>query len=191
MLSNMESMPLAQQPEDPSSVLAAAGRARDRLADGLRLPRGLFPAVALAVAVQVGAGAYGIAAQTTAGLAVVLAGAAVFLGVAALVLVQFRRANGVRLDGLASTIVLGTGTMSTLVYMGTFAAATWAAFESRWWLVVIAAVVGGAAYSLNAFLWWRAYRLNPVERAGGVSSRTLALLALAACVGFAVLMVGS
>ena len=187
----MESKALPQQPDDPSSVLAAADRARDRLADGLRLPKGLFPALAMAIAVQVGAAAYGIAAQTTAGLAVVLAGATVFLGVAALVLVQFRRINGVRLDGLASTIILGTGTTSTLVYMGTFAAATWAAFESRWWLVVTAAVVGGAAYSLSAFQWWRAYRINPVERAGGASPRTLALLALAAGVGFVVLMVGS
>jgi hypothetical protein len=191
MLSNMESMPLPQHPDDPRSVLAAAARARDRLATGLRLPTGLFPALAVAIAVQVGAAAYGIAAQTTAGLSVVLAGAAVFLGVAALILVQFRRINGVRVDGLASAIILGTGTTSTLVYMGTFAAATWAAFESSWWLVVTAAVVGGTAYSLSAFLWWRAYRLNPVERAGGASPRTLALLAVAASVGFAVLMVGS
>jgi hypothetical protein len=155
------------------------------------LPKGLFPALGVAIAVQVGAAAYGIAAQTTAGLAVVLAGTAVFLGVAAVILVQFRRINGVRLDGLASTIILGTGTTSTLVYMAAFAAATWAAFESLWWLVVVAAVVGGAAYSLSAFRWWRAYRVDPVERAGGASPRTLALLALAAWVGFAVLMVVS
>ncbi|MFC7487479.1 hypothetical protein [Knoellia pratensis] len=182
---------MPQHPGDPSSVLAAADRARDRLATGLRLPRGLFPVLAVAIAGQVGAAAYGIAAQTTAGLAVVLAGAAVFLAIAALVLVQFRRINGVRVDGLASTIILGTGTTSTLAYMGTFAAATLAAFDSRWWLVVFAAAVGGAAYSLSAYRWWHAYRRNPVERAGGASPRMLALLALAACVGIAVLMVGS
>lgn len=187
----MESMPLPQHSDDPSSVLAEAGRARDRLAHSLRLPRGFFPALALAVAVQVGAAAYGIAAQTADGLAVALAGVMVFLGCAALVLVRFRRINGVRVDGLVSTIILGTGTTSTLVYMGTFAAATWAAFGSRWWLVVTAAVVGGAGYSLSAFIWWRAYRTNPVEHAGGASPRTLALLALAAGVGFAVLLVGS
>lgn len=191
MLSVMESSALPQQPGDPSSVLAAADQARDRLAGGLRLPAALFPVLAVAIAVQVGAAAYGISAQTTAGLAVVLAGAALFLGVAALVLVQFRRINGVRVDGLASTIILGTGATSTLVYLGTFAAATWAAFESRWWLVVIAAAVGGSAYSLSALRWWRAYRRNPVERTGGASPRMLALFALAALVGFAVLMVGS
>jgi hypothetical protein len=192
MLSNMENTPIPRKADDdPSSVLAAAGRARDRLTEGLRLPKGLFPALAVVIAVQVGAAGFGIAAQTTAGLALALAGTAVFLGVAALILVQFRRLNGVRLDGLASRIILGTGTPSTLVYMGTFATATWAAFESRWWLVATAAVVGGAAYSVSALLWWRAYRINPVERAGGTSPRTLALLALAACVGFAVLMVSS
>ena len=180
-----------QPHDDPTSALAAADRARDRLATGLRLPRGLFPALAVAVAVQVGAAAYGIAAQTTAGLAVLLGGAGVFLGAASLVLVQFRRINGVRLDGLASTIILGTGTLSTVVYMVTFAAATWAAFGAHWWLVATAAVVGGAAYSASAYWWWRSYRTNPVERAGGASPRTLALLALAAGVGFAVLMVGS
>ena len=191
MLSVMESMPSSQHPSDPSAVLASADRARDRLASGLRLPRGLFPVLAVAIASQVGAAAYGIAAQTSAGLAVVLAGAALFLGAAALVLVQFRRVNGVRVDGLASTIILGTGTASTLVYMGTFAAATWAAFGSRWWLVVVAAAVGGTAYSLSALRWWRAYRRDPVERAGGASPWMLALLALGACAGFAVLMVGS
>lgn len=191
MLSNMESMPLPQRADDPSSVLAEAARARDRLARSLRLPKGIFPALALAVALQVGAAAYGIAAQTADGVAVALAGVMVFLGCAALVLVRFRRINGVRVDGLVSTIILGTGTTSTLVYMGTFAAATWAAFGSRWWLVVTAAVLGGAGYSLSAFVWWRAYRNNPVERAGGASPRMLALLALAAGVGFAVLMVGS
>ena len=187
----MESSPRPGTPDDPTAVLAAADRVRERFAAGLRLPRGTFASVAFAVAVQVAAAAYGIAAQTTQGLGVALGGAAVFLGVAAVVLLRFRRDNGVREDGLASTIVLGTGATSTVVYLGAFVAATWAAFESRWWLVAIAAVVGGAAYSLSAFRWWRAYRRDPVERAGGVSPRTLVLLAVVACVGFGVLVVGS
>jgi hypothetical protein len=190
MLSNMESSPLPN-PEDPTSALAAADRARDRLAAGLRLPRGLFPALAVAIAIQVGLAAYGIAAQTKAGVAVALAGAAVFLGLAALILVRFRRVNGVRVDGLASAIILGAGTPSTLVYLATFAAATWAAFESLWWLVVIAALLGGVGYAFSAFRWWRSYQHDPVERAGGASPRMLALLALAAGVGFVVLMAGS
>lgn len=190
MLSNMESSEARQTPNDASSSLAAADRARDRLAAGIRLPRGLFPAVAVAIAVQVGAAAVGIAAQTASGLAVALGGAAVFLAVAALVLFRFRRINGVSVDGLASTIILGTGNTSTLVYLGTFAAATWAAFESLWWLVAMAAVLGGAAYAFSAYRWWLSYKSDPVARAGGVSPRMMAVLALAALAGLVVLLVG-
>src|SRR4051794_36194669 len=117
----MESNPMAQNPDDPASVLAEAEQARRRLAAGLRLPVGLHPALAAAVAVQVGAAAYGIAAQTSAGLAVALAGVAVLMGVAALLLHQFRRINGVRVHGLSDQIVLGTGGTSTLVYLAGFA----------------------------------------------------------------------
>jgi DNA-binding MarR family transcriptional regulator len=124
----MESNSVHQDPDDPRSVLAAADQARQRLAAGLRLPAGLHPALAAAVAVQLGTAAYGIATHTAAGLAVAMAGAAAFLGVAVLALRQFRRVNGVRIDGLASQVVLGTGATSTLVLPYAFGAATWAAF---------------------------------------------------------------
>ena len=189
ILSAMESNPVPQNPDDPRSVLAVADQARQRLAAGLRLPAGLHPALAAAVAVQVGTAAYGIAAQTAAGLAVALAGVAVFLGVAALTLYRFRRINGVRVDGLASQIVLGTGATSTLVYLGGFAAATWAAFESRWWLVAAAAVVGGVGYAFGALRWWHAYQHDPAAHAGGVSPRVLAALAVLACLGLVALLV--
>ena len=126
-------------------------RASDSAA-GLRLPTGLYPALAAAVAVQVGTAAYGIANHAAAGLAVALAGVAVFLGVAAFTLYQFRRINGVRVDGLASQIVLGAGAMSTSVYVVAFGSAAWAALESRWWLVAAAAVAGGVGYAFGAFL---------------------------------------
>ncbi|WP_426563277.1 hypothetical protein ACPPVT_19715 [Angustibacter sp. McL0619] len=185
----MESKAAQQDPDDPSSVLDAADQARQRLAAGLRLPTGLHPALGAAVAVQLGSAAYGIAAQTTAGLAVALAGVAVFLGVAALALYQFRRINGVRIDGLTSQIVLGSGAMSTLVYLGAFGAATWAAFESHWWLVAVAAVAGGVGYALSARRWWHAYRHDPVAHADGASPRVLAVLAVLACVGVVALLV--
>jgi hypothetical protein len=191
MLSTMESDPMRQDPDEPSSVLAAADEARQRLAGALRLPTGLHPALGGAVAVQVGAAAYGIAAQTAAGLAVALAGLAVLMGVAALLLYQFRRINGVRVGGLSSQIVLGTGGASTLVYVGGFGAATWAAFESRWWLVAAAAVVAGVGYAFGTLRWWHAYREDPTAHADGVSPRMLALLAVTACVGLVVLLVGS
>jgi hypothetical protein len=182
----MESNPVQQDPGDARSELAAADQARQRLAAGLRLPAGLQPLLAAAVAVQVGTAAYGIAKQTAAGLALLLAGLAVFLSVAALALYRFRRINGVRVDGLASQIVLGTG---SLVYLGAFAAATWAAFESRWWLVAGAAVAGGVGYALGARQWWHAYRHDPVAHASGASPRLLAALAVLAGLGLAALLI--
>jgi hypothetical protein len=187
----MESSPVQRNPDDPRSVLAGADQARQRLAAGLRLPTGLYPALAAAVAVQVGTAAYGVAAQTVAGLAVALAGVAVFLGVAALALHRFRRVNGVRVDGLASQIVLGARATSTLSYVGAFGAATWAAFGSHWWLVAAAAVAGGVGYALGALQWWHAYRRDPVAHAGGASPRVLAALAAVACVGLVALLFAS
>jgi hypothetical protein len=178
-----------RDPNDPSAVLAAADEARQRLAGGLRLPAGLHPALAAAIAVQIGTAGFGIAAQTTAGLVVALAGVVFFLVVAGLALYQFRRINGVRVDGLTSQIVLGEGTASTLVYAAAFGAATWAAFESRWWLVAAAALAGGAGYSWLASRWWHAYRRDPAGHAGGVSPRMLAVLAVFGCLGLVALVV--
>ena len=177
---------MPQTPGDPRSELAGADQARQRLATGLQLPTGLHPALAGAVAVQVGAAAYGIAAQTAAGLAVALAGVAVLMGVAALLLYQFRRING---DGLSSQIVLGPGGISTLVYMVGFGVATWAAFESRWWLVATAAVAAGVGYAFGTFRWWHAYRQDPATHAGGASPRVLAALAVLACLGLVALLI--
>lgn len=187
----MESIPEQSDPADPRSTLALADQARQRLASGLRLPAGLYPVLAAAVAVQVATAACGVASQTTAGLVVALAGAVVFLGVAVLTLYQFRRINGVRVDGMASQLILGTGATSTLVYLVTFVAATRAAFESQWWLVATAAVVGGVGYAYGAFRWWRAYREHPAAHAGGASPRVLAALAVLACLGLVALLAAS
>jgi hypothetical protein len=188
MLSDMESNSAWQNPGDARSALAAADQARQRLAAGLRLPAGLRPALAAAVALQLGTAAYGAAAHTAAGLAVAMAGAAVFLGVAALALRRFRRVNGVRVDGLASQLFLGAGAASTLVYAAGFGAAMWAALESRWWLVGAAAAAGGAGYAYAVGRWWRAYRRDPARLAGGASPRLLAVLAAVACLGLAALL---
>ena len=136
-----------------------------------------------------GAAAYGIAAQTTAGLAVALGGVAVSMGMAALLLHQFRRINGVSVDGLSSQIVLGTGGTSTLLYLVAFGAATWAAFESRWWLVATAAVAAGVGYAFGTLRWWHAYRDDPAAHAGGASPRMLAALALLAFLGLVALLI--
>lgn len=182
---------MQQDPDDPGSVLSAADEARQRLAAGLRLPTGLHLALACAVAVQVGTAAYGIATHAAPGLAVALAGVAVFLGVAAAALHQFRRINGVRVDGLASQIVLGAGATSTTAYVCAIGAATWAALESRWWLVAAAAMAGGVGYAFGALRWWHAYRHDPAAHAGGASPRVLAALAVVACLGLVALLAAS
>jgi hypothetical protein len=185
----MESMGERPDADDARTALAGADEARRRLTTGLRLPAGFSPLLGLAVAVQLGTAAYGIAAQTVAGLAVVLAGLAVFLGVSALLLHRFSQINGVRVDGLASQVVLAAGASASLLYLGAFAAGTWAAFESQWWLVVVAAAVAGVGCAVGARRWWHTYRHDPAAHARGVSPRQLAALAAVALVGFAALLV--
>src|SRR3954452_15977825 len=178
-------------PEDHSSVLAVADQAQQRLAAGLRLPGGLYPALAAAVAIQVGAAAYGIANHAAAGLEVALAGGAVFLGVAAFMLFRFRRMNGVRVDALTSQIVLGEGPTSTIAYVASFGAALWAANESIWWVVALAAVAGGVGYAFGIARWWRAYQHDPAAHAGGISPRVLAPPAAGAALGVVALVLSS
>lgn len=185
----MESTATHHDPDDPQSALALADQTRRRLATGLRLPAGFYALFGSAIAVQLGAAAYGIAAQTVTGLAVVLAGLGLLLGVAALLLYRFRRINGVRVDGLASQIVLASGPGASLVYLGAMAVGVWAGFEARWWLVAAAAVAAGCGCALGTRRWWRAYRKDPAAHAGGASPRLLAALAVAACLGFAALLV--
>jgi hypothetical protein len=139
--------------------------------------------------VQVGAAAYGIAAQTVTGVAVALAGVAVFLGVAAFLLHRFSRVNGVRVDGLASQVVLVAGARASVVYLGALAVGIIAAFDSRWWLVAAASVVAGAGCALGVRHWWRSYRQDPVAHTRGASPRMLAALAVGACLGCALLLV--
>jgi hypothetical protein len=185
----MESDVPPRDPSDARAALAAADLARDRLSSRLRLPAGLIPALGLAVTVQIGTAAVGIATQTPAGMAVLGAGLVVLLAVAAWALLRFRRINGVRVDGFASQVVLGTGAVATGAYVVGFVAATWAAFEGAWWLVGLAAAAGGVGYAVGARQWWKAFRADPATHSGGASPRVLALLAVAACVGLAVLLV--
>ena len=189
MLSCMESMTPPRSPDDPRSSLSAASAAAQRLTGGLRLPADVYAAVGSGVALQIGTAAYGIAEQTTAGLAVLLAGLAVLLLVVTVVLHRFRRTNGVTVDGLASQIVLGAGATSSTAYLAGLSVATWAAFSSVWWVVVVAAVAGGAGYAVGVRRWWRSYQQHPAAHARGASPRTLATLALLAGCALAALLV--
>lgn len=189
MLSCMESSVPPRSPDQARAELAAADAARQRLSGGLTLPRGLHPALAVAVAFHIGTAAVGIAAQTRAGMGFLGIGLVAYLGVAGWALLRFRRINGVRVDAFASQVVLGTGATATCAYVGAFVAATWGAFESQWWLVVVAAVVGGVGYALGARQWWRAYRTDPAAHSAGSSPLVLAILALSAVVGLVALVV--
>ena len=183
-------MESSRDPEDPRTALAVADDARRRLTAGLRLPTGFYPVLATGIAVQVGAAAYGIAAQTVTGVAVALAGVAVFLGVAALLLHRFSRINGVRVDGLASQVVLAAGARASLVYLGALAVGIVAAFDSRWWLVAVAAVVSRSRLRarrppLVARLPARPGRPRRAAPPRGCSG----VLAVVACLGCAALLV--
>jgi hypothetical protein len=182
-------MESSRDPEDARTALSVADDARRRLTAGLRLPAGFLPVLAAGVAVQVGAAAYGIAAQTVTGVAVALAGVAVFLAVAALLLHRFSRVNGVRVDGLASQVVLAAGAGASVVYLGALAVAIVAAFGSRWWLVAVASAVAGIGCALGARHWWHAYRHDPAAHARGASPRMLAVLAVVVCLGCVALLV--
>lgn len=185
----METTPQPQDPDDPRAALAVAADASRRLTDHLTLASGPLVALGAAVAVQVATAAVGIAAQTTAGLALVLSGFAVFLAVAGGVLHRFRRTHGVRVDGLVSQVLLGPGASASVVYLAAVAGAIWAAFGGRWWLVALAAAAAGTGCALGVRAWWRAYRRDPAGHARGATPRVLVGLAVAACVGFAALLV--
>ncbi|WP_456789579.1 hypothetical protein [Cellulomonas sp. P5_C5] len=175
--------------ESNRDPLTTADDARRRLTAGLRLPTGFSPALGAGIAVQVGTASYGIAAQTVTGVAIALAGVAVFLGVAALILHRFSRINGVRVDGLASQVVLAAGAGASVVYLGALAVGIVAAFDARWWLVAVASVAAGAGCALGARRWWRAYRHDPAANTHGASPRALAALAVVTCLGCAALLV--
>ncbi|MCW2606704.1 MAG: hypothetical protein JWO60_1397 [Frankiales bacterium] len=191
MLSNMETTPAHQDPRDPDSVLTGADEARRRLATHLRLPTGLYSALAGAVALQVGTAAYGVADHEARGLAVALAGLTAFLAVAASMLHRFRRINGVRVDALTSQVLLGEGPISTTAYLGSFGAALWAANGSHWWLVAAAAAGGGVGYAFGLSRWWHAYQHDPAAHAGGISPRVLAGLAALGLLGLVALLLAS
>ncbi len=55
-------------------------------------------------------------------------------------------------------MVLGTDAAASTVYFLALGAAIWAAFEARWWLVILCAIAGGLGYTLGGVRWMRSYR---------------------------------
>lgn len=185
----MESNSRGIDPTDPRSDLADADRVLHSFAGQLRLPGLLMPVMAVTVTVQIAMTAVGIARQTIGGVALVLGALVVFLVASALVLRRFDDTNGARVDGLVGHVLLGTSPVSSGAYALGLAGAVWAAFESQWLLVAVAAIVAGAGYSLGIRQWWGAYRQDPVANEGGVTSRSLFLLSAVALIGMAGLLV--
>ena len=175
-------------PSDPAGDLAAAEIARQRLTGGLRLPTWFHTSLGVAVAVQIGAAAYGIAGQGAAPMLVLVAGCLFFILVAVVQVARFRRLNGARVDGLVSRAVLGTSSPSVVAEVAGLAGAVWAALEGRPGLAAVAAVAGGAGYAASARLWWRRYQAEPAGHARAESLTTLVLLGGVAVAGLVVLL---
>jgi len=188
MLSNMESTPQRPTAAEASAALAEAEASRAGLALAIATPSWFFTSMSVAIAAQIAttAVAFGVGAPW-----LLVAGLLVFGAVAGVQLARFRRRNGVWLGGFASRVVLGTGTAASLSYAVALGAAIWAAYGSRWALVALWSVAGGAAYALAGRRWMRAYRDEPDVHGRGESVAWLALLSVVAVAGLVLLLLDS
>lgn len=149
------------------------------------MPPSFFTAIAVAIAAQIATTAAALSDGTAWALA---AGLAFFTVVAGVQLAWFRRLNGVWVGGFASRVVLGTGAVASVSYAVALAAASWAAFDGRWWLVALCSVAGGVAYALGGRRWLGAYRGEPAVHGRGESALFLAALTVLAIAGLVLLL---
>jgi hypothetical protein len=170
---------------EAAAALRDAEEAGAQVAQRIATPPWFFTSLALAIAIQIATTAVGLAEAMPW---ILLAGLALFAGVAGVQLSRFRTANGVWLGGLASRVVLGTATTSSIAYVAALAAAVWAAYAGRGWLVGACALLGGGAYALSGRRWLATYRARPSAHARGESAAVLAAAALIALAGLAVLL---
>ena len=173
---------------EASAALTDAEEARATLAQSSKMPSWFFASIGAAIAVQIATTAVGVADPSPSTLAALATGIAVVVAVAGVQLARFRRLNGVRLGGLLSRVVLGTGTLASASYAVAGTAAILGAFDKRWWLVATASIIGGALYALNGRLWLRAYRTEPAAHARAESLTSLALLTVVALAALALLL---
>ena len=177
-------------PDEAAAALLDAGSARDQLVHRLTLPSWFYTSICLVVVIQIATLAVGVADQTSAGIGLAVAGLVPFVLVAVVQLVRFRRLNGVWVGGLASRVVFGGDAAASMVHFLAMGAAIWAAFEERWWLVGLCAIVGGAGYALCGARWMRSYRGDPAAHSRGESVLLLVILVVPVLAG-AVLLVGA
>ena len=179
-------MPHAPTAAEASEALTAAEASRVRLAHGIATPSWFSTSLGAAIATQIATTAVGLGDGDPWTLA---AGMAIFVAVAGMQLVRFRRLNGVWLGGFASRVVLGTGTAASASYAIALGIAIWAAYDARWWLVTLCSIAGGAAYALSGRRWMGAYRAEPAVHGRGESAVWLAVLAIAAVAGLVLLVI--
>lgn len=158
------------------------------LAHQVAVPKLFFVPIGVAVAVQIGTTAAGLAGAGAAAGWLLVAGVAAFFVVSAVQLARFRRLNGVWLGGLVSRVIGGTATAACLSYTAALAGAVWAAFADAWWLVPLLAAAGGAAYVLSGRAWMRTYRSAPATHSRGESAPWLAASAVLALTGLLLLV---
>lgn len=170
---------------EASAALVDAEASRARLAHAVATPSWFFTSMGVAIAAQIATAAVGLGAGRPWVLA---AGLAIFAAVAAVQLTRFRRRNGVWLGGLASRVVLGTGTSASTSYAIALAAAVWAGYEARWWFVALFSIAGGVAYALSGRRWLRTYRALPAAHGRGESAAWLISIGVVAVAGLAFLM---
>jgi len=184
----MESKPHRPTATEASAALLDAEVARARLADHIVTPSWFFASIGVAIAVQIATTAAGLGGDAPR---LIAGGLAVFAAVAGIQLARFRRANGVWLGGFASRVVLGTATAASVTYALALAAAIWAAYGDRWWLMALWSAVGGAAYALSGGRWMQSYRGDPAAHARGESLAWLALMLAAGISGLVVLVLNA
>lgn len=151
----MENRDALPTPSQAAASLADAEAGRTSLARHLAVPRLFFVPIGVAVAVQIGTTAAGVAGVGEAPGWLLAAGLTVFVAVSVVQLARFRRVNGVWLGGLVSRVIGGTGTSASASYVVALGAALWAAFAGVLWLVPLCAMAGGAAYALSGVWWMR------------------------------------
>jgi len=173
---------------EASVWLNDAEASRAALARGIKTPSWFFTSIGAAIAAQIGTTAVGLADPSPWTVAPLAAGMAALATVAGVQLARFRQLNGIWLGGLLSRVVLGTETLASVAYGVAFGGAIWAAFDTRWSLMISCSIIGGAAYALLGRRWLRAYRSAPARHARGESLAWLALITVAGLTGLALLL---
>lgn len=177
-------------PDEAAAALLEADVSRTQVAESFVLPAHFYSSIGVAAAGQIATTALELADLGTWAWVLLVVGLTVFVLVAAVQLVRFRRLNGVWLGGLASRVVGGTATAASVSFGLSLGAAIWAAFAALWWLVPVCAIAGGVGYAVSGRRWVRVYRSEPAAHGRGESAIWLGVLTVLALAGLVLLVAG-